>query len=1067
MPLTDLQKFQRRLALAEYFCQVFGVKDINESGSVRDFYELLQTGSEDPYNSEGRSHVYTRLQGEVRGISQRQLLRYDINVKRHTDELNRHRIEPIKLKYFQILAALMTEHYFDRLITDAHAFTSDLNAFVEKQREIRWGHKYLPFFDVSDLNKLAFWMATGSGKTLVMHLNYYQYLHYAAACSALEPENILLVTPGEGLSDQHIAEMEKSGIPCHRFNAETPPIHSASSHSVKVIEIHKLTQKKEGGGKSVEVSHLEGSNLVFVDEGHRGAGGKTWMNLRAAVGQSGFTFEYSATFGEAIGGGDVDLQEDYGKAILLHYSYPDFHKDGYGKDYRILNMRPGPYRELTDRYLVANLLAFYEQVRYFNQHTQVLYRTYNIRHPLLAFVGHTVTGGKTLRQVQSSPTDCPSFTDVQQLVYFLHRVLRNEDSWVSKAIDVVLSGDTGLTRKDGSDLFADMFRTLKRANLHGREIYSDMRQLVFHATGAVTGLQLVDLKAMDGEIGLRVNAQSPIFGLINIGNDPTFLQLAKEEMKHIPVKEERFQGSLFQSINQQGSSINVLIGAKKFIEGWDSWRVSTMGLMNIGRSEGPQVIQLFGRGVRLLGKDRTLKRSERLQGRHPQDIVTLETLNIFGVRADYMARFRRHLQNAGIDPGEWDEFIVDTWPGPDFENRGLLVIRPQTDTAFDETVNLLLQPGDVQPTIDLTPQAERLSSSDSKQATVESFGARESHTFRQEVLGLFNWERLYRDTWRFAAGRGYHNLGLDRKTLRSILAQEHYNLLCPGEVLELTAFADVERLEQIALMVLRKYVAQWYAKKWKMWRSEQLRYKYLDTTDENLVSSYRAQVRRSAEDLLAALNDMREKPSDFESDEGLPSRVHFSRHLYFPLLLSDNTNDPDFRYSPSGLNKGEREFVAKLRSYVNSHSGQELLISRDRELFLLRNQSRGHGVGFLLDNEGFFPDFVLWLQGPDRQDVVFVEPHGLLRDKQPKKNPKIQFYSQIKEYEQMLNERAGRDDVALHSYIISQTPYPDLSEHFDTESKTVLNSWHVYFPDQDYVRSIMEEILLADHPVSR
>ena len=33
-------------------------------------------------------------------------------------------------------------------------------------------------YEESDLKKLAFWMATGSGKTLLMHMNYRQYLHY-------------------------------------------------------------------------------------------------------------------------------------------------------------------------------------------------------------------------------------------------------------------------------------------------------------------------------------------------------------------------------------------------------------------------------------------------------------------------------------------------------------------------------------------------------------------------------------------------------------------------------------------------------------------------------------------------------------------------------------------------------------------------------------------------------------------------------------------------------------------------------------------------------------------------
>ena len=49
-----------------------------------------------------------------------------------------------------------------------------------------------------DLSKLAFWMATGSGKTRLLHLNYRQFNHY----NRESLDNILLITPNEGLSQQ-------------------------------------------------------------------------------------------------------------------------------------------------------------------------------------------------------------------------------------------------------------------------------------------------------------------------------------------------------------------------------------------------------------------------------------------------------------------------------------------------------------------------------------------------------------------------------------------------------------------------------------------------------------------------------------------------------------------------------------------------------------------------------------------------------------------------------------------------------------------------------------------------
>jgi hypothetical protein len=80
-----------------------------------------------------------------------------------------------------------------------------------------------------------------------------------------------------------------------------------------------------------------------------------------------------------------------------------------------------------------------------------------------------------------------------------------------------------------------------------------------------------------------------------------------------------------------------------------------LGLMNIGATEGAQIIQLFGRGVRLKGFNQTLKRSARTAlpdgVTRPKHIEILETLSIFGIHADYMAQFRDFLEEEGL-PGD-------------------------------------------------------------------------------------------------------------------------------------------------------------------------------------------------------------------------------------------------------------------------------------------------------------------------------------------------------------------------------------------------------------------------------
>lgn len=97
------------------------------------------------------------------------------------------------------------------------------------------------------------------------------------------------------------------------------------------------------GDKTVAIDAFEGNNLVLVDEGHRGAtGGEegAWMRFRNALCEAGFSFEYSATFGQAVKGNKA-LTDLYARSILFDYSYRYFYGDGFGKDYQILNLDEG------------------------------------------------------------------------------------------------------------------------------------------------------------------------------------------------------------------------------------------------------------------------------------------------------------------------------------------------------------------------------------------------------------------------------------------------------------------------------------------------------------------------------------------------------------------------------------------------------------------------------------------------------------------------------------------------------------------------------------------------------
>ena len=216
--------------------------------------------------------------------------------------------EPIVWKYFQYLTLLFTEIYLDRYFRDAPALLKTLNTQVA-DLPMPTGPKadQITAFDEQaeawpQLNKLAYWSATGSGKTLLMHANILQYQHYLEKHGRRRELNrIILLTPNEGLSQQHLREFETAGISAELFNKDGRGLFAGQA--VEILDIHKL--KDEMGDKTIAIDAFEGNNLVLVDEGHRGASGGeegAWMRFRNALCEKGFSFEYSATFGQAVKG---------------------------------------------------------------------------------------------------------------------------------------------------------------------------------------------------------------------------------------------------------------------------------------------------------------------------------------------------------------------------------------------------------------------------------------------------------------------------------------------------------------------------------------------------------------------------------------------------------------------------------------------------------------------------------------------------------------------------------------------------------------------------------------------
>jgi hypothetical protein len=117
-------------------------------------------------------------------ISRAQLLAYEENIVRHTQAINEKRARPVVWKYYQWLTLLFVEIYLDRFFSDKEALLNDLNAFLARFNRHWVDFAEVPAYVEDDLNKLCLQNATGSGKTLIMHVNLLQYRYYAQRAAA-------------------------------------------------------------------------------------------------------------------------------------------------------------------------------------------------------------------------------------------------------------------------------------------------------------------------------------------------------------------------------------------------------------------------------------------------------------------------------------------------------------------------------------------------------------------------------------------------------------------------------------------------------------------------------------------------------------------------------------------------------------------------------------------------------------------------------------------------------------------------------------------------------------------
>lgn len=1036
-----------QLLLFHYILHQLGYKDFE---ALRDEFSNKQFGA----NNEGTSFfASTLLANANRGLSEKEIYEYDEAIQGYENKLRTNRAESsFTFKYYQWLSLFFTEYFFDQYTNQQDSFIDDLDKFRLSNKEFN----NIKPVTKNDLKKIAYWMATGSGKTLLMHCNYWQAQKYFD-----DWENMILITPNEGLSQQHYEELTKSKIPCKKYSGSEESSITKSGE-ILIIEMTKLVEEKEGEGVTISVDAFsEYRNLVFIDEGHKGQKSEEqkWKQLRDYLTRSdnSFTFEYSATFGQVITGKNHFLYNEYGKSIIFDYSYRHFYTDGYGKDFSVFNLdvQTDYSDKEKDLLLTASLMGFYEQTVLYENNKQEM-RRYNIEKPLWIFVGSRVVGAGS----QLTQRDKASISDVSQIIEFAADILANPVK-LKANLDKILDENSGLTDENGDDIFKAKFSYLKQ----NQPLAEDILYKIFHGVGS---LEVHQIKQAEGEIALKTKTSKNYFAVINIGDVSRYLKKLQEDTKEtLAITEDNFTPSLFQNLSNDSSSINILIGSKKFIEGWSSWRVSTMGLMNMGKGEGAQIIQLFGRGVRLKGKDYSLKREDE---NAPYHIRALQTISIMGLNASYMNRFLEEIEK---DIPEFTHYPIDIqFNQPDKWNGEIITFRKEHGKQFkNETIELTYNYEIAKRVnIDLRNKIS-ISSSEFKHEVAED-SEPVSNNILSNYIKFIDFQDVSLEINRFKLLKGFTNLIISSGSLYSIIEQGGYNVISHEN--QFTLKDAVEgKIQKIAKSVLKDYIAKYYAEKEKDFLTRNLTYDMLEKeqnkdmfpdNDRIIVKIPRKKQKQEAKPFEDLLEELKKNIQElYKADSDILPSLHLDEHLYSPLVIygGNRKKFSEVKTIPARLNKGETEFVQHLKEYVRASRKLS-----QYQIYLLRNISK-KGLGFYMESSMFFPDFIIWAKKDKKQHLFFIDPKGIMHGETNFSNPKVKWCrDDVIELERKIQDdlktEGKSQEVYISAYILSISKIEEVRKIWSDKyvTKDEFKNNHVLFLEDNpnYLDEVFQDL---------
>ena len=490
------------------------------------------------------------------------------------------------------------------------------------------------------INRACFWMATGSGKTLVI-VKLIEILHRLIERGEIPPHDILVLTYRDDLIEQlkaHVKEFNASlklfirlvelrDLP--KAKRENPSLFKERAVTVFYYRSDNLSDEQKEKIIDFRNYENEGRWYVLLDEAHKGdKEDSKRQHIYSLLSRNGFLFNFSATFTD-----ERDLV-----TTAFNFNLSEFIKAGYGKHIAVLKQETRAFRDEED---------------YTGEEKQKLVLK------ALTILAYTKAFAAQIRRINPSMYHKP-------LLLTLVNSVNTEDADLKlffRQLERIAKGDLN------SELFQaakeELWQELsERPPFMFEDDAVEIEESLFQALSVDDLLNLVYNSEKPGsieilvrpsnrqELAFKLKTSDRPFALVKIGDISSWL---KDELAGYEVNESFEDESFFLQLNEEESEINILMGSRSFYEGWDSNRPNIIVYINIGTGTEAKkfILQSIGRGVRIEPLKNKRKRllplynakglEKELFDQVKDKIKPLETLLILGTNREALKTVIEHL----------------------------------------------------------------------------------------------------------------------------------------------------------------------------------------------------------------------------------------------------------------------------------------------------------------------------------------------------------------------------------------------------------------------------------------